>query len=167
MARYGRPRGAAPTGEYSGFLGNNLFCRFFQQPPSSPGLDRPAGMTVKTAFPPAPVDAAYAFARNWGGGRRGARAYPERLVCSRIFPSRGGAVPPPSPGIDLPGRGRLAHLPAFAVIVFSEWRGMMGRPSVGLRFFRCRIRRRSLEPSGRSVEAHIMNNANNNFRKFR
>ena len=75
-----------------------------------------------------------AFPRICGGGRRRARGYPEGLACSGIFPSRGGAVPPPSAGIARPGRERLAHLPAFPVTGFSSAQGMLERPPVVLRF---------------------------------
>ena len=112
-----------------------------------------------------------AFARICGGGKRRARGYPEGLACSGILPSRGGAVPPPSAGIARPGRGRLAHLPAFAVTGFTGRWGMLERPPVVLRFFSgggTSAERRSMVAAQQRRRTPIMQIIiSENFDKFR
>ena len=88
-------------------------------------------MTMKTAFPPRSTPS-HAFARNCGAGRRGAREYTEGLACGGISPSRGGPAPPPPIGIDLPGRGRPPHFPAFAGTGEEENAGIMAEPIASL-----------------------------------
>ena len=82
---------------------------------------------MKTAFTPRATPT-HAFACNCGAGRRSAREYTEGLACGGISPSRGGPAPPPSIGIDLPGRGRPPHFPAFAAAGGEENAGIMAEP---------------------------------------